>query len=157
MIRPESPPLINAEQLTFVKHPWKTLLCSQNLVKISIRNNLQTMFVDDNFIESFTADVPVGIFQNVWAVCTKVVLRPVRNKVHPLRKSGMECDIGFVLFDLVITMNPHFGKNTNLLYHHILIYLEAKWQSFFHIILYLTSYLFFSKVLTLLNFCFWLM
>ena len=65
-----------------------------------------------------------------WAVCTKVVLRPICNKVHPFRKSEMECDIGFVFFDLVITMNPHFAKKTNLVYHHILIYLEAKWQTY---------------------------
>ena len=82
-----------------------------------------------------------------WAVCTKLALHLVRNKVHPFRKSEMECDIGFVFFDLVITINPHFAKKTNLVYHHILIYLEPKWQtyaffSFFHKILDLTGYLF---------------
>ena len=73
----------------------------------------------------------------------------------------MECDIGFVFFDLVITMNPHFAKKANLVYHHILILKQSGkfmlFSGFFHKILYLTGYLFFSKVLALLNFCLWLM
>ena len=66
----------------------------------------------------------------IWAVSTKAVMRLACNKVHPFTKSGMKCDIGFVFFDLVITMDPHFAKKTNLVYHHILIYLEAKWQTY---------------------------
>ena len=46
-------------------------------------------------ITHFTFNAPQIV---IWVVCTKVLLRPVRNKVHPFKESGMECDIVFVFY-----------------------------------------------------------